>query len=115
MFRNLFGNSKSAAKVDDALKYFFEFSLHILSKEGEGPFQLSESEKHDFRNKYIVEKDVEDRGVMFFSKIELEATNFTNHHLQNKTTFQIGMCADPVLDTRQPLVAQVKAHLSNII
>ncbi len=115
MFRKLFGNAGSSTNVDDAVKYFFEFSLHILSKEGDGPFQLSESEKYDFRSKYIAEKGVEDRGVMYFSKIELEATSFTNHHLKEKTTFQIGMCSDPVLDIRHPLVAEVRNHLNNIL
>ena len=116
MFRKLFGGSSSSSKVDDAVKYFFAFSLHILGRDGDGPFNLSESEKFNFRNKYISEKGIEDYGVMFFSKIELESTSFTNHHLKQKTTFKIGMCCEnPTLDMRHPLAVEVKNHLSNII
>ena len=115
MFRKLFGGSSSSSKVDDAVKYFFAFSLHILGRGGDGPFNLSESEKFDFRNKYISEKGIEDYGVMFFSKVELESTSFTNHHLEQKTTFKIGMCCDPTLDMRNPVAVEVKNHLSNII
>ena len=115
MFRKLFGNSGSPPNVDEAVKYFFDFALFMLSKEGDGPFQLTESEKYDFRTKYLANNGIEDHGVMFFAKIELEATNFTNHHLEQRTTFQIGMCADPVLDMQHPLVVEVKGHLANII
>ena len=116
MFRKLFGGSSSSSKVDDAVKYFFAFSLHILGRGGDGPFNLSESEKFNFRNKYISEKGIEDHGVMFFSKVELESTSFTNHHLKQKTTFKIGMCCEnPTLDMRHPLAVEVKNHLSNII
>jgi len=115
MFRKLFGRSSSPSKVDDAVKYFFEFSLHILSQEGDGPIYLSESEKHEFRNMYISGRGIEGYGVMVFSRIELESTNFTNHHLEKKTTFRIGACCDPTLDMRDPLVVEVKNYLSNII
>jgi|TARA_B110001450_G_scaffold195469_1_gene183842 hypothetical protein len=115
MFKKLFGGSSSSSKVDDAVKYFFEFSLHLLDMEGEGPFYLSESEKYDFRNNYISEKGIENYGVWFFSKIESESTSFANHHLEQKTTFKIGMCCEPVVDMSNPLAAEVKNHLSNII
>ena len=115
MFRKLFGMNSSPSKVDDAVRYFFKFSLHILNREGNGPFYLSESEKYDFRTNYIAETGTEDHGVMFFSRIELEATNFTNYHLENKTTFKIGVCCDPVLDMRNPVAIEVKNFLSTII
>jgi hypothetical protein len=119
MFRKLFGGSSSSSKVDDAVKYFFAFSLHILrnklERDEDIPFYLSESEKYDFRSKYISEKGIEDYGVMFFSKVELESTSFTNHHLEQKTTFKIGMCCDPTLDMGNPVAVEVKNHLSNII
>lgn len=115
MFGKLFGKKSSPSKIDDAVRYFFKFSLHILNREGNGPFYLSESEKYDFRTNYIAETGTEDHGVMFFSRIELEATNFTNHHLENKTTFKIGACCDPVLDMRNPVAIEVKNFLSTII
>jgi len=115
MFGKLFGAKSSPAKVDDAVRYFFKFSLHLLTREGDGPFNLSESEKYDFRNRYIAETGIENYGVMFFSRIELEATNFTNHHLASKTTFKIGACSDPVIDMNNPTVLEVKNYLSTII
>ena len=115
MLGKLFGKSSSPSKVDDAVRYFFKFSLHILSREGEGPFNLSESEKYDFRTTYLADTGTEDYGVMFFSRIELESTNFTNHHLASKTTFKIGMCCDPEIDMRNPTVVEVKNFLSTII
>ena len=71
MLGKLFGKSSSPSKVDDAVRYFFKFSLHILSREGDGPFNLSESEKYDFRTTYLADTGTEDYGVMFFSRIEL--------------------------------------------
>ena len=115
MFKRLFGGSSSSSKVDDAVKYFFAFSLQILDMEGEGPFYLSESQKYAFRNNYISEKGIENYGVWFFSKIELESTNFANYHLEQKTTLKIGVCCEPVLDMSNPLAVQVKKHLSKII
>ena len=115
MFKKLFGWSNSPVKIDDAVRYFFDFSLYILSQNGEGPFNLSESEKYDFRSLYIAQKGMEDYGVWCFSKIELESTNFTNYHLEHKTSFKIGMCCEPVLKMNSSLVMEVKQHLSNII
>ena len=45
MFGKLFGKKSPPSKVDDAVRYFFKFSLYILNREGNGPFYLSESEK----------------------------------------------------------------------
>ena len=115
MFKKLFGRSNSPVKIDDAVRYFFDFSLYILSQNGEGPFNLSESEKYDFRSLYIAQKGMEDYGVSCFSKIELESTNFTNYHLEHKTSFKIGMCCEPVIKMNSSLVMEVKQHLSNII
>ena len=115
MFKKLFGWSNSPVKIDDAVRYFFDFSLYILSQNGEGPFNLSESEKYDFRSLYIAQKGMEDYGVWWFSKIELESTNFTNYHLEHKTSFKIRMCCEPVIKMNSSVVMEVKQHLSNII
>jgi len=52
---------------------------------------------------------------MFFAKIERESTSFTNYHLKQGTTYQIGMCCDPVVVHRHPFVKEVKSHLTNFI
>ena len=114
MFRKLFGGKTSDSKIDDALLYFFEFSLFILDREGNGPFNLSEQEKYNFRQKYLIETGIEDYGVLFFSKIELESTSFTNYHLKEKTTFKIGSAWD-TKNLSNPLVIEVRNHLGNIL
>jgi hypothetical protein len=115
MFKNLFGGGNSPQKIDDAVTYFFAFSLHILDQKGNGPFNLSESEKFEFRRHYISESGAEDHGVIFFAKIECESTSFTNYHLQQRTVSQIGLCSDPVVVHGHPIVEEVRRHLSRTI
>jgi hypothetical protein len=116
MFRKLFGGSPPAQeKINNAVKYFFEFSLHLLDDGGDGPFNLSEGEKLRFRNAYLAKSGIENYGVMFFAKIELESTSFTNHHLSHRTTYKIGFCTEPKINMNDPLVIEVKNHLSKTI
>jgi hypothetical protein len=115
MFKTLFGGGSSPQKIDDAVTYFFRFSLHILDQEGDGPVNLSESDRFDFRARYIAESGAEDHGVMFFAKIECESTSFTNHHLQQRTVSQIGECCDPIVVHGHPIVEEVRRHLSRTI
>ncbi len=115
MFGKLFGKKSSPSKVDDAVRYFFKFSLHILNREGNGPFYLSESEKYDFRHEYILTEGIDNYGVGFFSRIELESTNFTNHHFSLNASHQIQNCCKPTLDKNNPMVEEVVSYLKNII
>jgi hypothetical protein len=116
MFRKLFGGSApSQEKINDAVKYFFEFSLHLLNQGGDGPFKLSEGDRFRFRNEYVAKSGIENYGVIFFAKIELESTSFTNLHLSSRTTYKIGFCTEPTINMNDPLVREVKNHLSNTI
>lgn len=115
MFSKLFGNNLSGSKLSDGVNYFFAFSLNLLKKDGDGPFFLSENEKLEFRMQFINETNIENYGVLFFSRIELESTNFTNHHLSTGTTFKIGVCADPKVDFNNPIVQEVQSYLKKIL
>ena len=115
MFSKLFGSNLSDSKLRDGVNYFFAFSLNLLNKEGDGPFFLSEGEKLEFRTQFINETQIENYGVLFFSRIELESTNFTNHHLSSGTTFKIGMCSDPNVDFNNPIVKEVQNYLKKIL
>lgn len=115
MLSKLFGGNLSDKKLTDGVNYFFAFSLNLLEREGNGPFSLSESEKLDFRSQYINETQIENYGILFFSRIELESTNFTNHHLSSGTTFKIGMCSDPNVDFNNPIVKEVQSYLKRIL
>ena len=53
MFKKLFGSKNDSTRIDDGVRYFFAFSMYILTHDGKSPFNLSESEKYDFRNLYI--------------------------------------------------------------
>jgi len=113
MFSKLFGGNASPEKVNDAVSYFFAFSLNLLKKDG--PYNLSESEKYDFRNNYILKEKIDNYGIGFFSKIELESTNFTNHHFSQNTSHQIKDCCKPTLNQDSPITLEVKNYLESII
>ena len=113
MFGRLFGGDVSPTKVNDAVNYFFAFSLNLLKKDG--PYNLSESEKYDFRNNYILKENIDNYGVWFFSRVELESTNFTNHHFSLHTSHQIKNCCEPTPDQSNPIVLEVKNYLERII
>ena len=113
MFGRLFKSNASPEKVDDAVNYFFAFSLKLLKTDH--PFNLSESEKYDFRHEYILTEGIDNYGVGFFSRIELESTNFTNHYFSLNASHQIKNCCEPTLDKSNPMVEEVVGYLKDII
>ena len=113
MFGRFFKSPASPEKVNDAVNYFFAFSLKLLKTHH--PFNLSESEKYDFRHEYILTEGIDNYGVGFFWRIELESTNFTNHHFSLNASHQIQNCCKPTLDKNNPMVEEVVSYLKNII
>lgn len=99
--------NKVTSKLEDALEYFFAFSLYLLKTEANG-LKLSESKKLDFRSKYIVDNKIINHGVWFFSRIELESSNFTNHHVSKNSTDKIFKRYDEVNN-------EIRTYLKTII
>ena len=115
MFKRFFGGNLSDGKLTDGVNYFFAFSLNLLKKEGDGQLSLSESEKLEFRTQFINKTQIENYGVWFFSRIEIESTSFTNHHLSSGTTSKIRMCSDPNVDFDNPIVKEVESYLKKVL
>ena len=115
MFKRFFGGNLSDSKLTDGVNYFFAFSLNLLKKKGNGQLSLSESEKLEFRTKYINKTQIENYGVWFFSRIEIESTSFTNHHLSSGTTSKIRMCSDPNVDFDNIIVKEVESYLKKVL
>jgi len=104
---NFSDTNKVTSKLEDALEYFFAFSLYLLKTEANG-LKLSESKKLDFRSKYIVDNKIINHGVWFFSRIELESSNFTNHHVSKNSTDKIFKRYDEVNN-------EIRTYLKTII
>ena len=80
-------------KYKYALKYFFDFASRVLLEANnqpewkKGAVFLSEEDTYNFR-KFWESQNVQKGsfGIFFYSKIELNATNFANHHIENNST-----------------------------
>lgn len=99
--------NKPASKLDDAVEYFFAYSLFLLKTEVNG-LKLSESKKFDFRSKYIAYNKIKNHGVWFFSRIELESSKFTNYHVSSKTT-------DKIFKGDDMINSEIRSYLKTII
>lgn len=104
---NFSESNKIPTKLDDAVKYFYAFTLYLLNS-GDDGLKLSESNKFNFRNNYIVENKMKNYGVLFFSRIELESSNFKNYHVSKNST-------DKILKGDDIIINEIRTYLKTII
>jgi len=105
----------SGSKLDNALAYFFEFAFFCLDKIKNNQ-SLSETDKYIFRKEYLQVKGLEDYGVMFFSRIEIESLSFANYHFEKNMEFKIkDAWANREKNLSDPLITEVRNHLANIL
>tara|TARA_B100000780_G_C20822061_1_gene326632 strand:- start:61 stop:453 length:393 start_codon:yes stop_codon:yes gene_type:complete len=112
-------------KYDVALEYFFDFSLHLLEQLSTRPdwskdfLMLSDEETLNYRNYWVAKEGITQGsfGIMFYSRIELESTNFTNHHIDNKTTNKIlsTSALKPFVHSDNPELIEVRNYLRNLL
>ena len=110
-------------KFSYAVEYFFAFSEHLLIKINsrpdwtKGAVFLSDEETYNFRNFWESSKGMPKGtfGVFFYSKIELNASNFTNLHIENGTTHLIDEALKNVhVNSTNPEVVEVSNYLKTI-
>jgi len=119
-------NSNRKSKLEVALEYFFEFAMLGLDKMWAKPRKysilgnpkkyrgnpVSTAAAYAFRQNYLSKTGIEDYGVMFFSKIEIEALAFARHHY-NKGNLDL----DEIFakEGRDLVIPEVRAYLKNIL
>jgi len=115
IFGNLFRKKEiSKEKLKDSLSYFFYIVKEVILIANYQP--LSESEKFNLRNKFIDNETdfarkirLQNYSVWFFSRIELEASNFTIYNFEKGTLPLL-----PLLET-DPHFIEVKRYLEKIL